>query len=71
MELKACPKVKVGIRATNKKNDGAEWLEVGHVKFQSDVGAPVAVARQRALIAEVRAGRYRRRSTTSTTLHPP
>jgi hypothetical protein len=53
IELKGSPKVKVGIRATNK-NEAAEWLEVGHVKFQTDVGAPVAVARQRALIAEVR-----------------
>lgn len=62
MELKGCPKIKVGIRATNKKGDGsaADWLEVGHVKFQEDVGAQVAVARQRALIAEVRASTWTR-----------
>jgi hypothetical protein len=47
--LKNCQKVRVGVRI----KDANEWLEVGRVKSEKDEFTEVAVARQRALIAEV------------------
>ena len=64
MDLKASDKVRVGVRVcatvAASSSDSADapaandWLEVGHVKSAPDVTTEVAVARQRALIAEVR-----------------
>jgi hypothetical protein len=59
LELKSEPKVKVGVRpvGSSQDNDGGSggWLEVGWVRSRSPLAStPVAVARQRALIAEVR-----------------
>lgn len=62
MDLKASDKVRVGVRVcatvAASSSDSADappandWLEVGHVKSAPDVTTEVAVARQRALIAE-------------------
>ncbi|KAL3797359.1 hypothetical protein HJC23_010485 [Cyclotella cryptica] len=47
-DLKNCQKVRVGVRI----KDSEEWLEVGRVKSENNEFTEVAVARQRALIAE-------------------
>jgi hypothetical protein len=48
--LKTSPKMRVAVQTT----DDDQWLEVGNVKAAETVSTAVAVARQRALIAEVR-----------------
>ncbi|KAL7485105.1 hypothetical protein ACHAW6_010708 [Cyclotella cf. meneghiniana] len=47
-DLKNCQKARVGVRI----KDSDEWMEVGRVKSENDEFTEVAVARQRALIAE-------------------
>ena len=50
-ELKTCQKITVGVRI--KGGDVAnDWLEVGRVRSANDEYTEIAVARQRALIAE-------------------
>jgi hypothetical protein len=47
-DLKNCEKIAVGVRI----KDSEEWMEVGRVKSEKDEFTEVAVARQRALIAD-------------------
>ena len=49
-DLKLCKKVRVGVKLTDDPN--AEWLEVGRVRSENDEYTLVAIARQRALIAD-------------------
>ena len=53
-DLKQCKKVTVGVRIRGDAEGGAagEWMEVGRVRSEDDGNTEVAVARQRALIAE-------------------
>jgi hypothetical protein len=51
--LKTSPKMRVAVQTTDDDGDD-QWLEVGNVKAAESVSTAVAVARQRALIAEVR-----------------
>lgn len=59
--LKTSAKMMVGIRLTSddkedgKEDESSEWLSVGKVKSKDDEFTAVAVAMQRAIIAEVRA----------------
>ena len=46
------PKIRVGVRCTEDESD--EWLEVGRVRSKDNQYTELAVARQRAIIAEVR-----------------
>ena len=48
-DLKQCQKILVGVRIQSTK----EWMEVGRVRSENDKFTEVAIARQRALIAEV------------------
>jgi hypothetical protein len=50
-DMKGEPKIRVAIRC--KEDESEEWLEVGRVKSKENEYTVVAVARQRALIAEV------------------
>ena len=57
-DLKQCKKVTVGVRIKGGDGEGGatstvgEWMEVGRVRSEDDGHTEVAVARQRALIAE-------------------
>jgi hypothetical protein len=51
--LKKETPIKVGVKVVSTEAD-SNWLEVGSVRSQADIPSDVAVARQRALIAEVR-----------------
>jgi len=53
-DLKQCKKVTVGVRIKGDAGGGVagEWMEVGRVRSEDDGNTEVAVARQRALIAE-------------------
>ena len=54
-DLKQCKKVTVGVRIRGDDAGGGaagEWMEVGRVRSEDDGNTEVAVARQRALIAE-------------------
>mmetsp|Transcript_29912 Transcript_29912/g.63555 ORF Transcript_29912/g.63555 Transcript_29912/m.63555 type:complete len:219 (+) Transcript_29912:122-778(+) len=51
-ELKQCQKVTVGVRMKGDGGDNGDWMEVGRVRSENDEFTEVAVARQRALIAE-------------------
>lgn len=52
-DLKQCKKVTVGVRIKSDDDSSAnEWMEVGRVRSEGDEHTEVAVARQRALIAE-------------------
>ena len=53
LKMKSLERVAVAVR----KSDDEEWLEVGHVKMEGG-DANLAVARQRALIAEVSKGKF-------------
>lgn len=48
--MKGSNRVRVAVRTTN--TDENEWLQVGHIKSVNDEFTALAVARQRALIAE-------------------
>lgn len=48
-DMKKVPMVRVGVR----KTDTDDWLEVGRVRAKDTVTTEIAVARQRALIADV------------------
>ena len=48
-DLKSCEKIQVGVRI----KDTEEWMQVGRIRSENDAFSEVAVARQRALIAEV------------------
>lgn len=48
-DLKQCQKFTVGVRV---KDDESEWFEVGRVRSEGDENTEVAIAMQRALIAE-------------------
>lgn len=50
-KMKKEPMVRVAVR---KSGDDEEWLEVGRVRSLDSVSTAVAVARQRALISDVR-----------------
>ena len=52
LAMKGANRVRVAVRTTNTDADDSEWLEVGHVKSVDDAHTALAVARQRALIAE-------------------
>ena len=52
MDNKTAPPVRVAVRILNEAVD-EEWIEVGYVKSQDNLFTEAAVARQRALIAEV------------------
>ncbi|EED90093.1 predicted protein [Thalassiosira pseudonana CCMP1335] len=47
-DLKSCEKIQVGVRIKGTE----EWMQVGRVRSENDAFSEVAVARQRALIAE-------------------
>ena len=49
-DMKKVPVVRVAVQKTGQD---AEWLEVGRVRAKDEVATEVAVARQRALIADV------------------
>ncbi len=49
-DLKQCKKVRVGVKLANEE-DG-DWMEVGRVRSENDEHTLVAIARQRALIAD-------------------
>eukprot|EP00977_Amphora_coffeiformis_P028468 scaffold35293_cov260-Amphora_coffeaeformis.AAC.4 len=53
---KGATRIRVAVKTTSNDNDSndeeGEWLEVGHVKSAEDKYTALAVARQRALIAE-------------------
>jgi hypothetical protein len=53
--LKTADKVQVGIRLINDDAEAtsSDWLEVGRVKIKDNENIPLAVAMQRAIIAEV------------------
>jgi hypothetical protein len=53
--LKNADKAQVGIRLTNDDAGAtsSDWLEVGRVKIKDNENIPLAVAIQRAIIAEV------------------
>lgn len=53
-ELKQCQKFTVGVRMKGDGEDNGDWMEVGRVRSENDEFTEIAVARQRALIAEVR-----------------
>ena len=50
-ELKTCQKITVGVRIKGG-DDANDWLEVGRVRSANNEYTEIAVARQRALIAE-------------------
>ena len=50
-DLKQCKKIIVGVKLLSSSDD-AEWLEVGKVRSENDEHTLVAIARQRALIAD-------------------
>jgi len=50
-DLKQCKKVIVGVKIVGGEED-ADWLEVGKVRSENDEHTLVAIARQRALIAD-------------------
>lgn len=53
-DLKQETKIRVAVRVRNEDDvSGDEWLEVGRVKSKENLYTEIAVARQRALIAEV------------------
>lgn len=49
-DMKKVPVVRVAVQKTGQD---AEWLEVGRVRAKDEVATEIAVARQRALIADV------------------
>ena len=49
-DLKQCKKVIVGVKISGE--DEADWMEVGKVRSENDEHSLVAIARQRALIAD-------------------
>lgn len=49
-DMKKVPVIRVAVRKTGQDDD---WLEVGRVRAQDKVTTEIAVARQRALIADV------------------
>lgn len=51
-ELKQCQKFTVGVRIKGDGDKNGDWMEVGRVRSENDEFTEVAVARQRALIAE-------------------
>ena len=53
LDMKGAQRVRVAVRVMNNDDDN-DWLEVGNVKSQDNQYTALAVARQRALIAEVR-----------------
>ena len=52
--LKKEPSVAVGVKVVSAASETDAWLEVGAVKRQAEISIEVAVARQRALLVEVR-----------------
>lgn len=50
-DLKQCKKIVVGVKLSGNEEE-AEWLEVGKVRSENDEHTLVAIARQRALIAD-------------------
>lgn len=48
--MKGASRIRVAVRTTNAED--SEWLQVGHIKSVDDAYTALAVARQRALIAE-------------------
>lgn len=55
LDMKQCKKITVGVRIRGddeSSSDNNNWMEVGRVRSESDEHLEVAVARQRALIAE-------------------
>lgn len=52
LSFKTEPKIRVAVRVV--EDESQEWLEVGRVKAQNPDYTELAVARQRAIIAEVR-----------------
>ncbi|KAL3909616.1 MAG: hypothetical protein SGARI_002516 [Bacillariaceae sp.] len=50
------PKIRVGVRS--KEDESDEWLEVGRVRSKDNQYTELAVARQRAIIAEVRGEKF-------------
>jgi hypothetical protein len=50
LDMKGENKIRVAVQCT----DSEEWLEVGRVRSKDSANTAIAVARQRALIAEVR-----------------
>lgn len=50
-DLKQCTKVRVGVKLSGEE-DGHDWMEVGKVRSENDEHTLVAIARQRALIAD-------------------
>lgn len=52
LSFKTEPKIRVAVRVM--EDESQEWLEVGRVKAQNPEYTELAVARQRAIIAEVR-----------------
>ena len=55
LDLKADSKIRVAVRVLEVEDDDAskEWLEVGRIKSKGNQYTAIAVARQRAVIAEV------------------
>ncbi|KAL7542950.1 hypothetical protein ACHAWF_007284 [Thalassiosira exigua] len=51
-DLKKSQKVTVGVRIKGDGDSSNEWMEVGRVRSEGDEYTEVAIARQRALIAE-------------------
>mmetsp|Transcript_24621 Transcript_24621/g.38225 ORF Transcript_24621/g.38225 Transcript_24621/m.38225 type:complete len:233 (+) Transcript_24621:46-744(+) len=51
-DLKQCKKVIVGVKIVGDEEEDADWLEVGKVRSDNDEHTLVAIANQRALIAD-------------------
>ncbi|KAK1738669.1 hypothetical protein QTG54_010699 [Skeletonema marinoi] len=51
-DLKQCKKVIVGVKIVGGEEEEADWLEVGKVRSDNDEHTLVAIANQRALIAD-------------------
>ena len=52
LDMKQCKKVTVGVIEVDDESSSNDWVEVGRVRSEGDEHTEVAVARQRALIAE-------------------
>ena len=50
-DMKKAPMIRVAVRKEGDEEE--EWLEVGRVRSKGGVSAVMAVARQRAIIADV------------------
>ena len=58
LDMKTEKKIRVGIRM--EEDESEEWFEVGHIRSKEGANTAVAVAIQRALIAEVSGNRFDR-----------